>query len=144
MDKKNLILVAISLAEDGYLSPAQIQKSMFLLGKKIPSVIEEDFYKFVPYNYGPFCREIYDDIDELENQGLVKFIRPLGQKWHDYSITKQGRDCIEGIGKSGDKKDINYFSKLISWVKSVSFKELLMAIYREYPEYKEKSIFQAD
>ena len=36
------------------------------------AIIKEKQHNFIPYNYGPFSKEVFDDIQFLENAGLLK------------------------------------------------------------------------
>ena len=76
IEKKEWLLLAISFSE-GYLSPAQLQKSLFLLKQKKKKSVGKGFYNFIPYNYGPFCKEIYSDAESLVSDGVVKFGHPV-------------------------------------------------------------------
>jgi hypothetical protein len=71
--KKEWTLVVIVLAGGRPLSPVQLQKSVVLVGELLPNnVLPEDFYVFEPYNYGPFCPEVYADAEKLAEEGLVQ------------------------------------------------------------------------
>ena len=73
LQRKDWTLLAIALAGGLPLSPAQLQKAVFLFGEQMPKdVLPEDFYDFQPYNYGPFCRDVYTDAEELAAEGLVE------------------------------------------------------------------------
>ena len=99
MNRKDWALFAISYAGEGHLSPAQLQKSLFLLGENKKSAVRKDFYKFAPYNYGPFCKDIYSDTGSLEADGLIKFSRPIGRSWVGYSLTGEGKKRIKELKK---------------------------------------------
>lgn len=140
IEKKEWLLLAISFSED-YLSPAQLQKSLFLLKQKKPGSVSEDFYNFIPYNYGPFCKEIYSDAESLVSEGLVKFGHPVGERWQGYTITEIGKECVKKFENSVSKEDRDYLAEVVTWARSLSFKQLLSAIYKEYPAYKVNSVF---
>src|SRR2546430_78743 len=77
--RDDYLLLALAEAADGSLMPVQIQKAMFLLKEEAGRDISKTFYKFIPYNYGPFCADIYQDLAILESKGLV--ITDKAQKW---------------------------------------------------------------
>lgn len=141
LNKEEWALVAISYAEEGFLSPAQLQKSLFLLKENKPSAVGKEFYKFKPYNYGPFCKDIYSDTKQLESEGLIKFTRPIGKGWAGYSLTEEGKKRVGELITEAKEEDLKYLSEIVNWVRSISFKQLLTAIYQEYPKYKINSIF---
>ena len=60
-------LLAICAGGFRGLSPVQLQKTLFLLGKQLPEAVTADFYDFQAYHYGPFDRTVYVDAERLSN-----------------------------------------------------------------------------
>lgn len=141
MNKKEWTLLAISFADDAYLSPAQLQKSLFLFEHNKPRATGSDFYDFIPYNYGPFSSEIYFDVKSLCEEGLVKLGRPVGQRWIGYCITKEGRAYRDSLKANVPREDHVYLSKIVKWARSLTFRQLLSYIYKKFPQYKVNSVF---
>jgi uncharacterized protein YwgA len=141
MENKDWTLFVISCARRGIISPIQLQKSLFLFKQKKPSSSGSNFYKFIPYNYGPFCREIYTDVDRLISEGLVKYARSEGERWLGYTVTDEGKKHLYSFEKQITNEDRKYLSDIVDWVQALSFRQLLRVIYKEYPEYKINSIF---
>ena len=139
--RRDWILLAIHYVDGVRLSPVQLQKSLFLLGEKKPSAVGGGFYNFVPYNYGPFCRDIYSDTESLALEGLITFGSYAGQGWKGYSLTDEGREHVEALMGKARPEDLKYFSEVVQWVRKLSFKQLLSAIYEAYPGFKTKSVF---
>ena len=71
MDRKYWTLLALGAAEGKALTPVKLQKTLFLLGQVFPKM--EDFYNFVPYDYGPFNASIYEDAKILAQDGTGKY-----------------------------------------------------------------------
>ena len=69
-DPIDVLLKIITAAEGDPISPVQLQKIAFLVGQECAEFVPNSYYKFVPYDYGPFCIEIYRDAKELERAGL--------------------------------------------------------------------------
>lgn len=139
MNRKDWNLLVIAGAEGQPLTPVQLQKCLFILGKE--AEIEENYYYFIPYNYGPFCGEIYDDARELAEEGLV-LIRPVpGQSWSEYSITPEGTMEARRIRSDLPKEIADFINLLVSWAHGLSFQDLVRAVYDKYPEYKKNSVF---
>lgn len=141
LQKKDWTLLAITFADGMPLSPVQLQKSVFLFGDLLPDeVLPEDFYEFEPYNYGPFCSEVYRDAEALAEEGLVQ-ISLSGQGYSQYSATQNGiaeRDRLCGLLA----EDIaGYARQLIEWVRAQTFRGLVSEIYRRYPQYRVNSVF---
>ena len=40
-----------------------------------------------------------------------------------------------------NKQGVSYLEKVVDWVSSLSFPELVRAIYAKYPQYKANSVF---
>ena len=135
MNKKDLILHVLSLAENRSLSPVQIQKLLFLIDERIShSIIGGKFFNFKPYDFGPFDKQIYIELDSLITDGLidVEYIEKV-KYFHlkDISLSTQINSEIN------DK-----IKNLCAFVKKCSFKELLTAIYNEYPSMAVNTVFK--
>jgi len=120
------------------LTPAQLQKALFLLGKK--GKVGGSFYNFRPYNFGPFSAEIYQDAELLEAEGLVRIDRKEpGRPWALYAATADGIAAADSIKVDGKTRD--YLQRLVEWARSLSFQQLVSAVYREFPEQRVNSVF---
>jgi hypothetical protein len=140
--KNDLVLVALALAAGEPLSPVQLQKAVFLLQEKLPKKgLYSEKFPFEPDNYGPFCGEVYDFARDYSAEDLVKIEREIGKRHVHYSATEKGRARCEPILKQLDRKDFQFASKLIRWIRAQSFSSLVQAIYKEYPRFKVNSIF---
>jgi hypothetical protein len=141
MERKDWTLLVISAAGTRGLSPVQLQKCLFLIGKNLPDEVGESFYDFVPYNYGPFDQAIYADADTLVNEKLVAIARVAGKTWAYYVITPEGTAAAERITITLKPRVRDYIPKVVQWVQQLSFVQLLTAIYQKYPEYQANSVF---
>ena len=54
MKREDLLLRIIAAAQGERLTPAQLQKVAFLLGKQYADQMPGDYYEFEKYDYGPF------------------------------------------------------------------------------------------
>ena len=142
MEKKDWTLLVISSC--GRLQPVHLQKALFLLGRNLkPSQLQAElFYNFEPYDYGPFCSEVYSDAEQLESDGLVHIDKPPGLSYRLYSPTEKGLQVAAELKKRLHHSVADYLEKLVQWACSMSFKKLVSVIYREYPDMKVNSIFQ--
>lgn len=139
-DRHDWLLQALAHQKDGRLTPVQVQKIMFLMKMEAGRKVGRKFYDFEPYNYGPFCADIYRDLESLRDQGLLE-INNLGRSWSAYSITDKGRGAARDAQQHLNDKAIDYLGKVTDWVTSLTFVELLRAIYAKYPKYKKNSVF---
>ena len=141
MDRRHWLLLAIGLSDNG-LSPVLTQKTMFLLGKEAGDYLgEEEFYTFIPYDYGPFDSAIYTDVEELIRQGFVTQEGVPGRSWSMYRLTPQGQRVVEKLQSLGHSAAVAYLGSVVKWATSQSFSGLLRAIYAKYPDYQARSVF---
>jgi len=142
MQKEELILAALASSGREVYTPIQVQKMMFLIDKKLSDFIGGPYFDFVPYSYGPFDVGIYYSLNKLELEGDVEAVRIPQVAWSKYQLTKQGQEKGEQILNSMETKVSEYVKQLSSFVRSLSFSELVSAIYKEYPEMKINSVFK--
>jgi hypothetical protein len=135
-------LLVLAAAEGEPLSPAQYQKSLFLLGRAYPTEIAGgSYYDFEPYNYGPFDAAVYSDADELERRGLVQISRSQGG-WKEYAATSAGLARASELERGVPPKVADYIRRVVTWARGLSFADLVRAVYNSYPEMKANSIFK--
>lgn len=143
LEKRDWTMLAIALADGNQLSPVQLQKSLFLFKERLPkAVLPRKFYKFIPYNYGPFCREVYSDARSLEEQALVMVTDSLELRIRQYAATPAGIRKGKSIADTLPQEVVNHGREIVRWTTAQSFKGLVSAIYREYPKYMANSIFK--
>jgi len=139
--RKDWTLLAIRAARRGGLSPVQLQKTLFLLGKEIPEQVGTQFYNFKPYNYGPFDQAVYADADRLSAEGYVDIVQRSGESWKTYTITRDGEIKASYLDlEAGEVR--SYVDQLVEWVQQQNFQQLVRAIYAKYPEMRANSVFQ--
>ena len=140
MDREDWTLVVLAAARGEVLTPVQLQKALFLVGTEFPDEVGDDFYRFSPYNYGPFSAHVYEDAESLEVKGLAEIFPVANRGWSQYGASPPGMDRADTLEVSPEVRE--YISELVDWIRKQSFSSLLRAIYREYPEYRANSIFQ--
>jgi hypothetical protein len=143
MSRRDWILLVIAAGE-GPLQPVHLQKALFLLSRNLdPSkLLCRRFYRFEPYDYGPFCAQIYPDVDSLVQEGMVRIEQPQGVSYQTYSATSDGLTRAAQLRESLAPEVSRYLLELVRWTVSKSFSELVSAIYHRYPEMKAKSVFR--
>jgi DNA-binding PadR family transcriptional regulator len=138
--RQDWLLLALALRGGLPMSPVQIQKTMFLMSAEAKEYLGQGFYKFVPYNYGPFASDVYTDLESLASRGLVTS-SVTGRGWKIYAITPVGLTAGEKIKASANATAVAFLKRVVDWVCSLSFPALLRAIYAKYPKYKANSVF---
>ena len=142
MTRIELTLTMLAMAEGRPFSPVQIQKSLFLTIRNFPDIVSKgDTYDFVPYDYGPFDKAVYEDINELQREGLAEISFSAGGRWREYRATRQGRETARPLIEKLSKNRQKYLTDVCAWVRSLSFPQLVSAIYKSYPEMRANSIF---
>ena len=141
MEKKDLLLMVVAAGGGVPLTPVQLQKTLFLLGKNLKQ-LPEDFYDFEPYHYGPFDTEVYSDADSLEVEGMLLSVRSPKGNWVDRAVTPEGLKRVEEIEKELSGPSQQYVQAVVEWAQSLSFSHLVKTIYDHYPEYRENSVFR--
>ena len=141
MDKKDILLMVVAAGRSVPLTPVQLQKSLFLIGKNLKD-IPESFYAFEPYHYGPFDIEVYSDAKSLEAEGLLYSTRSSSGTWTDRGITAEGMKRATEIRESLSPGSQKYVEAVVQWTQSMSFTSLVKAIYDHFPEYRANSVFQ--
>jgi len=140
MERTQLVLAALSVADLGIHTPVQLQKLFFLIDKEIPHLVGGPHFDFQAYNYGPFDQAVYRELDKL---ALVEFVETVPQStWSSYRLTQQGQKHGETYLMQMDEKAIAYIRKASEFVRSLSFTQLVSAVYKAYPEMRENSVFQ--
>lgn len=142
MNRQDWVLLAAHAARGKALSPVQLQKALFLLQQELPEAVGENYYDFRPYNYGPFDAHIYSDAQEQSQQGLLVIEPVPGQRWSSYSLTPAGEERAQQIAKEVNSRATEYLSALAIWMQTVSFQDLLRAVYAKYPHYAANSVFR--
>ncbi len=142
MERRDFVLASMSPAGQRSFSPVQIQKLFFLLDKHIAEPTGGPHFQFVPYDYGPFDKDVYLELDRLDQEGLVEVLVPNSYRSREYRLTDRGHECGAGALENLPQEVRNYVGEVVNWVRSLSFAELVSAIYTAYPEMRENSVFR--
>jgi len=141
MDRKETILAAFAAADGASHTPVQVQKLLFLIDREIPDFVGGVHFNFQPYNYGPFDVSLYDELAELGNENYVEIIPE--HNWMSYRLSDKGQGVGTALLKSLDPKAQNFIKQISVFVRSLTFSQLVSAIYKAYPDMKVNSVFQA-
>lgn len=142
MEKKDFLLLVVAAGDGKPLTPVQLQKTLFLVEQaKLPET-PKPFYEFEPYHYGPFDKDVYIDADSLAVEGLVARLRSESGTWTDTVITPNGSMKAALLKKGLSPPSAKFIADVVQWAQSLTFTELLRAIYEKFPVYRENSVFQ--
>ena len=135
--RERILIAIVAAAGDEGLDRVQLQKSVFLVGEELKDRLPDDFYQFRPHFYGPFAQDVYMDIERLSDGPVVEVVAGSGRRG-SYRLGHNG-----SVGLSRLSEDLALgIGRIVTWVKSMSFDELVRAVYHLYPEQKDNSVFQ--
>lgn len=141
MDKRSIVLAALAPAEGKTHTPAQVQKMLFLIDKNIPGNVGGPHFNFQPYDYGPFDRDVYSVLESLVKEGLVEAVE-TNYAWKKFSLTPKGQMTGTQRLNEIDARGKEYITNLSRLIRSLSFEQLVSAIYKAYPDMKQNSVFR--
>lgn len=141
VSREEVVLAALSPAGSVPHTPVQVQKLLFLLDQNVSAFIGGRKFNFQPYHYGPFDRGVYATLEDLAREGLIEITFADGN-WRDYRLTSEGQIRASQILTSLDERIRGYIERASTFVRSLSFPELVSAIYKAYPEMRARSVFQ--
>jgi hypothetical protein len=138
MTRSDWTLLVLAAAEGAPLQPVQLQKVLFMLGKRLPHEVADHFYHFEPYHYGPFDADVYRDAEYMAAQGLVT----IGAgRWKTYAATPSGYVRAQKLAAERPAA-ARFVGQLVGWARSLSFEQLVKSVYAEFPEYRVRSVFR--
>lgn len=136
MTRTDYVLAVMAAAREE-LTPVQVQKLFFILDKKAAAQVGGPHFNFQPYNYGPFDAGVYRELDALIEKGLVVMTSTGSSR--QYGIAPAG-SVFSSPEMKPETRD--YVHKLASWIRSLSFGQLVSAVYKEWPDMQANSIFR--
>jgi len=147
-------LIPLALSYVGDENPIEgrtrLQKMVFVIQQELiesGELREDQLYEFFAYDYGPFSKELAEDIDrmidddlldeddiEYDDEGNVKYL---------YTVEDAGKDLLRS------EKDGEVADEVIDLARHVkrrfnedlSLPEVINEVYEEYPEYAENSVY---
>ncbi len=120
-------------------TPVQVQKLFFLIDREAASLSGGPYFTFAPYDYGPFDRAVYDELDFLAGIGLVLI---TAGRYRDYALSREGLLIGQQEALRFPPTLQTYCKACADWVLSLKFDQLVAAIYNKYPDMKANSIFK--
>lgn len=116
-------------------------KYLFLLQTK-KGIRFSQPYNFIPYKYGPFTKEIYEDLEELEKKGYLTINHMDGNGEVEKMGISLSPDRLEDVvllSSSFSAETLQSVREIIGEYGSLPLNELLAAVYKEFPEYAVRS-----
>jgi len=127
----------------------RLQKLVFLMQKRLEELgedpLQSDDYEFIAYDYGPFSKELYDDIDETIARNMVEDREEdLGEDKvkYDYEIQENGKQWVrEQLSEEQAHRVLELAEEIKDEYGDVSLSDLIEEVYSRYPKYAENSIY---
>ncbi len=135
----------------------RLEKLLFLLDQEteVPHAIDSPF-RFLPYNFGPYSREIYEAVELLEEAKLVREERVLGghtlDEIEEASAAAMEREGVERrfFLTDGGKAVADLLARRHPSVQArvteikeryagMPLRQLIRYVYTKYPQFAEQS-----
>ncbi len=143
MTRLEYVLAVLAAGNGEVLTPVQIQKLFFLLDRKVAGQLGGVRFNFQPQGYGPFDKEVFEDLRELSGQNLISIDEAV-HRTSTYRITPAGLARGAPLLAQIPLPMREYIGKLLEWVRGQSFESLISWIYREYPEMSVRGVFREE
>ena len=138
-NREDILAAAFAAAGPGAaFDPIRVQKLLFLIDREVSEWIGGPFFDFRPYHYGPFDRAIYDVIGKLEATGDAR-VDSSGPYPH-YLLTSAGCRRGAAVLAAFPEEVADYFQRAARWVRLMPYRQMLAAIYRQYPDMAVNSV----
>jgi uncharacterized protein YwgA len=115
-------------------------KGLFLLSREGPGELR-NLYAFKPYDYGPFDKAVYLDIEELTGEGLTRSEGVPYSSRKVYRLTEVGEARAESIRRGMDLPALKAIDGTKRLVTGMSFNQLLRYVYERHPDMATRSRF---
>ena len=116
-----------------------LMKYVFLLQKE--GTTGQTLYHFVPYKYGPFARELYQDLEALAAEGFIAVSENDEERTEIALAPSKGTMVQEVIAKLPENLQADV-TRVLEQYGSLSHNQLLATVYEKYPAYATKSRLQ--
>ena len=142
MDRSGVLLAALAAGGVGAkYSPIQVQKLLFLIDREIPDYIGGPHFNFQPYQCGPYDQTVFEEAERQAEYGNV-IIDENGPSstYSLYYLSDTGLNDGLSALKRMPRAASRYMVKAAKWVQRQSFRTLVSAIYRDYPDMAVNSV----
>ncbi len=141
MNRAERVLIGLAPAKGQPFTPVQVQKLFFVLDARGQGdFLGEEIFRFQPYDFGPFDKDVYQELEKLAQKGLVE-INYDSAGLRNFRLTLEGQKEADTLFHSMDEHSRKYVQSVSNWIRKQSFHSLLSAIYNEFPDMAVNSVF---
>lgn len=146
---RELIPLALARAhgEQPIEGRTRLQKMVFLLQKELEeediSLSLNESYEFWAYDYGPFSKELADEIDTLlGEERLEETEEPFddGKVKYQYQLLESG-EIKQGDHDRKQAAVIKKAEEIKTTYNDMALPEVIDQVYTRYPEYAKNSVY---
>jgi uncharacterized protein len=128
--RQKVVLAALAAERSSAFAPVQVQKLFFLLDQNIADDFGGPQFNFEPYDYGPFDRAVYSELEALAQKGLVAIEAAPGASRRKFSLTAAGYDAGRAAFAQLNGRAQEYLTRVSAWVRSLSSLSWLVSVVR--------------
>lgn len=110
-----------------------LMKYAFLL--QMEGASRRRLYSFVPYHYGPFAQEVYSDLENLQQQGLVTIEENDEKTRISLAAPHKAEQALQELPEDL-RQDV---AAIVEAYGNLDHERLLKVVYERYPAYAKKS-----
>ena len=111
-------------------------KELFVL--KMAYGLKDIEYEFIPYWYGPFCPEIYADLEELRAEEIIESRDSVGGEV--LSLTPAGVTSAQALERAMSVDRIRKIRDCKERFNSKPFEEFVAYVYERWPKYTTRAL----
>lgn len=120
----------------------RMQKLIFLIQQEFDTD-PPGTYHYIPYDYGPFAKKLYEDLDYLEDRDFIKEKKDStdeGKVKYRYELTEHGEHQLGNWPDEDLRRVLDMAEEIKTEFNDVNLLDLLDYVYTKYPAYAEESV----
>lgn len=105
---------------------------------------EKITYEFYPYDYGPFSKQLLEDLEMFDQKGVIDISEQetFRSTRYDFELQPAAVEAFEQVKDSSKVKPIHEVAKeVVDEFSSWGIRSLLDYVYEEYPKYQQNSVY---
>ena len=138
MTKKDWVLLVL---KQNPMDRIHIMKSLFLIWHRSGRNLSDYFY-FEPYLYGPCSFEVYSELENLSDDGLIMQPPYQNSRWVHYYLTDKGKSEAALAEKKANTTLLEIVNHVKQDISQINFNDLLKKVYQEAPDFAINSMFK--